>query len=448
MALSLNTSHPLYSNLKMLIGVDEGDVLVDLVTPSRTLTPNTSSPSAASFGTGAWGRHFRTGGQPYNPRGAALSPAFNPGNNTGTLVFVTHGLYGGNNDGNFWNGSPASIAAGNPVRIPSFTRQYGGNNFAAVINESGSIKAVDTGVSATSTADHMFTVARNGETSHAVYVDATSIASGGLFGYNDTTAANLSITRLGGTSGYGYFDCELVWLAWFDIALTAEQVADIYNSLGANNAFGLVQAAGNAAPTFPGPNIGNQTGTVGTALSGNNVASKFADSDALTFSAVGSWPPGVTVSSAGVISGTPTTAGTYSGLAVRATDTAAQTVDSDTFTFTISAASLHLITVANSQQVNTGSPGSVTQSFGGSVQLPPLSEWETENLLPGQTGITVWINDEESGVLMVKLTGVSTAAITAAFSPFSHASLVPGANYSVRTRLASGAQYTWTYTAS
>lgn len=242
MALSLNTSHPLYSNLKMLIGVDEGDALVDLVTPSRTLTPDTSSPSAASFGTGAWGRHFRTGGQPYNPRGAALSPAFNPGNNTGTLVFVTHGLYGGNNDGNFWNGSPASIAAGNPVRIPSFTRQYGGNNFAAVIDQSGSINAVDTGVSATSTADHMFTVARNGETSHAVYVDAISIASGGLFGYNGTNAASLSITRLGGTSGYGYFDCELVWLAWFDIALTAGQVADLYNSLGASNAFGLVSS--------------------------------------------------------------------------------------------------------------------------------------------------------------------------------------------------------------
>ena len=444
MALSLNTSHPLYSNLKMLIGVDEGNVLVDLVTPSRTLTPDTSSPSAASFGTGAWGRHFRTGGQPYNPRGAALSPAFNPGNNTGTLVFVTHGLYGGNNDGNFWNGSPASIAAGNPVRIPSFTRQYGGNNFAAVINESGLIKAVDTGVSATSTADHMFTVARNGETSHAVYVDATSIASGGLFGYNDTTAANLSITRLGGTSGYGYFDCELVWLAWFDIALTAEQVADLYNSLGANNAFGLAQAAGNAAPTFPGPNIGNQTGTVGTALSGNNVASKFADSDALTFSAVGSWPPGVTVSSTGVISGTPTTAGTYSGLAVRATDTAAQTVDSDTFSFTIGAAA-HLITVANSQQVNTGSSAAVQQAGNGIITLPTLKDWGTGNLKANETGVTLIINNATTGALVSLLTGQTTNA--SGVLP-TLTGLVSGTAYRITTILADGSEGTWKYTAA
>lgn len=262
MALSLNTSHPLYANLKMLIGVDEGNTLVDLVTPGRTLTPDVTTPNASSFGTGAWGRHFRTGGASYNPRGAALSPAFNPGNNTGTLVFVTHGLYGGNNDGNFWYGSPASITAGNPMRIPSFVRQYGGNNLAAVIDESGNIKSVDTGVSATSTTDHMFTVTRNGETAHAVYVDGASIASGGLFGYNSTVAAQISITRLGGASGFGFFDAEIVWLAWFDIALTPTQVSDLYASLGANNAFGLVAAASGSASTAISATVANITGSV------------------------------------------------------------------------------------------------------------------------------------------------------------------------------------------
>lgn len=97
-------------------------------------------------------------------------------------------------------------------------------------------------------------------------------------------------------------------------------------------------SGGNAAPTFSGPNIGDQSGTVGVALSANTISDSFSDSDALTFSAIGSWPAGVTVSSAGVISGTPTTDGTYANLQVRATDTAAQTVDSDVFSFTISAA--------------------------------------------------------------------------------------------------------------
>ena len=47
MALTLNTSHPLYANLKMLIGVNEANALVDLVTPSRAFTPNAN----AVFGT-------------------------------------------------------------------------------------------------------------------------------------------------------------------------------------------------------------------------------------------------------------------------------------------------------------------------------------------------------------------------------------------------------------
>jgi len=106
-----------------------------------------------------------------------------------------------------------------------------------------------------------------------------------------------------------------------------------------------------------------------------------------------------------------------------------------------------LVTGANSQQVNQVISGSVSAGSG-TLQIPPLSEWETGNLLPGQTGITVWINDEESGALVLKLTGLSTAAITAAFSPISDVSLVPGNAYSVRTRLANGAQYTWTYVAS
>ncbi|MBA4344401.1 MAG: hypothetical protein C0423_19855 [Methylibium sp.] len=99
----------------------------------------------------------------------------------------------------------------------------------------------------------------------------------------------------------------------------------------------LTVSASNAAPTFPGPSISNLSITQGAAMSAVNVASKFSDTDALTFSAIGTWPAGITVSSAGVISGTPTTVGNYTGLTVRATDTAAQTVDSNTFSIAVTA---------------------------------------------------------------------------------------------------------------
>ena len=165
--------------------------------------------------------------------------------------------------------------------------------------------------------------------------DVLTYKDGTLVNTSTGQTSTLTITKL--LSGYsgdsfalsGEFECANV----IPSALTAGEIttrtADLYAV--------LASGGGNAAPTFPGPNIGAQSGTVGVALTSNNVASKFSDTDALTFSAIGSWPAGVTVSSAGVISGTPTTAGTYATLKVRATDTADQTIDSDTFTFTISA---------------------------------------------------------------------------------------------------------------
>lgn len=99
----------------------------------------------------------------------------------------------------------------------------------------------------------------------------------------------------------------------------------------------LTVSASNAAPTFPGPSISNLSITQGAAMTAVNVAGRFSDTDALTFSAIGTWPAGVTVSSAGVISGTPTVVGNYTGLTVRATDTAAQTVNSNSFSITVTA---------------------------------------------------------------------------------------------------------------
>jgi hypothetical protein len=56
----------------------------------------------------------------------------------------------------------------------------------------------------------------------------------------------------------------------------------------------------------------------------------------IVYSLVGTWPAGLSInSSTGVVSGTPTTAGTYTGLSVRATDDDGATSDLATFTITV-----------------------------------------------------------------------------------------------------------------
>jgi hypothetical protein len=91
----------------------------------------------------------------------------------------------------------------------------------------------------------------------------------------------------------------------------------------------IVGGGGSTGPTVTNP--GNQTGTVGTAASLTVTAS--GGTTPYTWSATG-LPPGKTINaSTGVISGTPTTAGTYS-TTVTATDAAAK-AGSASFSWTI-----------------------------------------------------------------------------------------------------------------
>ena len=172
----------------------------------------------------------------------------------------------------------------------------------------------------------------------------------------------------------------------FDYAMLTRGVTNAEGAALADDIRGtLYAAATNDPPTFPGPNIGNQTGTVGTALTSNTISDSFSDVDALTFTAIGSWPPGVTVSSVGVISGTPTTAGTYATLSVRATDTAAQTIDSDTFSFTIDEA------VVNAAPTFTGpNIGNQTGTVGVALTLNTVSDSFTDTDALTFTAIGAW----------------------------------------------------------
>jgi len=89
-------------------------------------------------------------------------------------------------------------------------------------------------------------------------------------------------------------------------------------------------AAGSAPETVSVANPGNQTGTVGTAVSLQTSATD-SQSKPLTFSATG-LPAGLSINAAGLITGTPTTAGTSTVTVTAASGTATGSV---TFTWTV-----------------------------------------------------------------------------------------------------------------
>lgn len=175
------------------------------------------------------------------------------------------------------------------------------------------------------------------------------------------------------------------------------------------------EGPGNLPPSFDGPSIAAISATEGIALSALDVSSRFSDAEsALTFSAVGSWPAGVTVSSAGVISGTPTTAGTYSGLQVRATDAGSLTADSNTFSITVAAAAPpSTITVTEPLKNNTGT------------------------LLANVSGVRVAVLEAATLAGVFETSGLTTSA-SGLLAAITDASITTGQQYHVVIKLADG----------
>lgn len=100
--------------------------------------------------------------------------------------------------------------------------------------------------------------------------------------------------------------------------------------------FGDGFARGEAAPsaTFDGPSIGNFSLVIDVAMTPIDFSTRFSG-PGLTFEAVGSLPTGLSLSSAGVLSGTPTVEAVTTGLVIRATDSNTATADSNAFNITV-----------------------------------------------------------------------------------------------------------------
>lgn len=303
--------------------------------------------------------------------GPALTGYTHP--NTKLYTFI-YGRETGNHIKHYAEGAGAVALAANAYTgfsVASGTWKFGGTVTAAQNAGFGvAVFAVFVGVSPTELADYIAANGTGTTEADKVYSALLDVDAGGTAPSITTQPSNASVAA-GATATFtaaasGSPAPTYQWQrnpggvgSWADIASATSASyttpattvsggsannGDTYRVVATNasgsatsTAATLTVSASNAAPTFPGPSISNLSITQGAAMTAVNVADRFSDTDALTFSAIGTWPAGVTVSSAGVISGTPTVLGNYTGLTVRATDTAAQTVNSNSFSITVTA---------------------------------------------------------------------------------------------------------------
>jgi hypothetical protein len=152
-------------------------------------------------------------------------------------------------------------------------------------------------------------------------------------------------------------------------------------------------------------NPGAQTGKVGTAASLQVQASDSASGQSLTYSATG-LPAGLSInSSTGLISGTPTTAGT-SSVTVTATDTTG-TSGSAAFTWTINPNTVNTVTVTN--------PGSQTGTVGtaASLQIQASDSASGQTLTYSATGLPAGLSiSSTTGLISGTPTTAGTSSVT------------------------------------
>ncbi len=243
MAYTLNTGHALYGNLIELIGVQSG-ALVSHKT-ARTFTKHAS----ASYSSGTWGEHFHAAGGSYEDRGASFSPALTINTTTTTSYTVVTVL---NSNGNGTNNAGYILGKSSSPRVLG----------PAMRNNHIYGRGVE-GSTAVGAANRMLTYCRIGEVSGKYYLDKTLEASSSSIS-NDypETAATADYIGMSWPEQSGIWD--IVWVAVFNKELSLAEISDLYDSLGASNAFGLVASADSTAPTLSSASVTSVGTTTGT----------------------------------------------------------------------------------------------------------------------------------------------------------------------------------------
>ncbi|HUC59490.1 MAG TPA: putative Ig domain-containing protein [Streptosporangiaceae bacterium] len=253
----------------------------------------------------------------------------------------------------------------------------------------------------------------NPNTGLAVY---DSYSEGGWLEVGGTSASSPMIAAtfaLAGTPASGTYPSSYLYAHtsdFFDVTsgangscspaylCTAETGYDGPTGLGTPDGVGAFSSS-SSSNTVTVTNPGNQTGTVGTAVSLQISATDSASGQTLTYSATG-LPAGLSInSSSGLITGTPTTSGSNS-VTVTATDTTGAH-GSASFTWTINSATGNTVTVTN--------PGNQTGTVGTAVslQISATDSASGQTLTYSATGLPAGLSINSSSGL---ITGTPTTA--------------------------------------
>ena len=199
------------------------------------------------------------------------------------------------------------------------------------------------------------------------------------------------------TSGKDASSCSPAFLC------TAETGYDGPTGIGTPNGITGLETGTGTGNTVTVTNPGSQSGTVGTAVSLQISASDSASGQTLTYTATG-LPAGLSISSSGLISGTPTTAGS-SSVTVTAKDTTGAS-GSASFTWTISSTTGNTVTVTN--------PGSQSGTVGTAVslQISGSDSASGQTLTYTATGLPAGLSISSSGLISGTPTTAGTSSVT------------------------------------
>lgn len=288
MALALNTSHALASAVTALIAVDPSTgTLVDLKRSGVTFTVDAGVTFVDDPVNGKVLRMSATSPSAAD-KGFSFTPAISLATNTSGfastlfLVIAKHAGDAGIDIANYKNNV---ITGGNTVinyPVPAFTSMDYGRKVA--------LNAINTDTyNASKTTNISF---YNDGLRHTLATTANNPSPGGfttLQGKLFVDGVNTGITTTGGAgeATFGAFNKlnhslwkgDFLYMVFFNRVLTDAEITDLHNSVGNNNAFGLV--TGIAAPSVP-----TGTTTIGSITVGTTTASvpfTYSGSDATGF---------------------------------------------------------------------------------------------------------------------------------------------------------------------
>lgn len=322
MALALNTGHPLYADLKFLACVDDdGTTILDLV-GDYTLTPHAD----VTTGAGTYGRHFVTSLASNLARGVAVSPTVvtkTVGEPDCTWFIVANQIVSSIARG--------GMTAGTGINISVYNGHIGAQSATSLSPFEGTTNIVGTGA-------HSFAVTSLAQTESRAYVDGVLEAThpSGIQAVGQTNG----VFYVGGreTGGYGGAAGQYVWVACFKRVLTAQEIADLHASLGADNTFALVGSGPVAAITLSPDPASVLAGDTATITISRNTVADGAITYNLTSSATGvATVPATAIIANGQSSTTFSATGVAAGTATLTATNAANSNESDTVTLTVAA---------------------------------------------------------------------------------------------------------------